>query len=231
MSEILKIVHTHFDEPISIDDEVVMVLVEENPNEFYYVVQELMKQINGESGDFVFTINEKIINPEKVGTIISDVFNFDINDKKILNLIYKKLEKSSYDSDIVSQISLVNNQVINYLDTLIFKENFSLEYEEISPIEIFKASSLKIRNDYENLVEKIVSYINLMVELKNCKFFVFVNLKSVINNDELLQIYKHCKLEKVGLLLIESSERSRLKNEKMVIITEDLCEILVNSSS
>ena len=66
---------------------------------------------------------------------------------------------------------------------------------------------------------------------KNAKFFVFVNLKSVINNDELLQIYKHCKLEKVGLLLIESSERSRLKNEKMVIITEDLCEILVNSSS
>ncbi|MBQ3502162.1 MAG: hypothetical protein IJA72_00660, partial [Clostridia bacterium] len=61
-------------------------------------------------------------------------------------------------------------------------------------------------------------------------FFVFVNLKSVLNDEKLLKIYVHCRLEQVGLVLIESCKKERplLPCEKAIIITEDLCEILEN---
>lgn len=60
-------------------------------------------------------------------------------------------------------------------------------------------------------------------------FFVFVNLKSVLSDEKLLQVYAHCRREQVGLLLIESGkQRPLLPNERAVIITEDLCEILEN---
>ena len=82
---------------------------------------------------------------------------------------------------------------------------------------------------YDSLEEKIICYVNALIELKKCEFFVFVNLKSVIDDEKLLSIYNHCESEKVGLLLIESSKlRPLLPCERAVIITDDLCEILEN---
>ena len=77
--------------------------------------------------------------------------------------------------------------------------------------------------------EKIICYLNVLIELKKCEFVIFVNLKSVLSDEKLLQIYKHCQMEQIGVVLIESKkQRPLLPQEKAVIITEDLCEILEN---
>ena len=87
---------------------------------------------------------EQIVSASKYGAMISDLFHFDLNDKKLLNLLYKRL-------------------------------------------------------------------------------------KSVLSDEKLQQVYKHCQSEQVGLLLIEDGKRRNLLScEKAVIITEDLCEILEN---
>ena len=58
---------------------------------------------------------------------------------------------------------------------------------------------------------------------------VFINLKSILSDEELEKLYYHCKLVKVGLLLLESSKIRRvLPNERAIIITDDLCEIVEN---
>ena len=120
MSENIKIGHTHLETQIVLDSDAPVVLIEENPKEFYYVVKELIRQLNGEEGDFVFSQNDKIISPEKYGYIINDIFTLDINDKKLINLLYKKLEKSVQDSDMISQFNAVYASVVQYLDDLIY---------------------------------------------------------------------------------------------------------------
>ena len=56
-----------------------------------------------------------------------------------------------------------------------------------------------------------------------------MNIKSVLSDEKLKQIYAHCQSEQVGLLLIEDGKRRKLLScEKAVIITEDLCEIFEN---
>lgn len=50
-----------------------------------------------------------------------------------------------------------------------------------------------------------------------------------LDDNDLQLLYKHCEMQKVSLLLIESSKkRSVLSQEKAIIITEDLCEIVEN---
>lgn len=64
---------------------------------------------------------------------------------------------------------------------------------------------------------------------KNPSFFVFVGLKDVLNDEDLQQLYNHCRLMKVGLLLLESSKkRPLLSEERGIIITDDLCELTEN---
>ena len=106
---------------------------------------------------------------------------------------------------------------------------FSLDYNEPQPIDYLKGAGIKFEKNYDSLEEKAICYINALVELKKCEFFIFVNLKSVLSNEKISQIYNHCRNEQVGLMLIESEKRGELlPEEKAVIITQDLCEILEN---
>ena len=228
MKSDIVINHVHLETELVISSETTQLLIIENPSEFYSLVSMLYKQIEGEEGDFIFLANNQPINCSKSAFMIVDLFNFDLNDKKIVNLLYKKLEGVAI-NEKYAKLSEFNSVVVSFLEDLTFSVPFSLDYGEIQPIDFFKSASLKFEKTYDTLLEKIICYVNALIELKGCEFFVFVNLKSVLSDTELSMLYKHCSLEQVGLLLIENSKcRQLLSNEKAVIITEDLCEIVEN---
>ena len=231
MRKEIQLAHTHLETVLTISDEKVQLLIVENPTEFYNMVTDLDGQFDGKEGLFVFSIDGQIVSASKYGAIISDLFHFDLNDKKLINLLYKRLESVSLGDKIVYYNTLTA-KAIEFLEELAFTTPFTLEYDEPQPIDYLKVSGLRLAKVYDTLEEKIVCYINALIELKQCEFFVFVNLKSVLSDEKLKQVYAHCQAEQVGLLLIEDGKRRNLlPYEKAVIITEDLCEILENYES
>ena len=224
----ITVSHVHIETDLVLSDEAVQILVVENADEFYNIVSELYNQFDGEDGNFVFKLKDEVVSAEKNGIMICNPFHFDYNDKKIISLLYKVLEKESL-GDALPQYNEVVSSMIKYLEEISSNVPFKLSYNEPQPAEIMKVCGLKIESSYDTLLEKIICFINALIELKKCEFFVFVNLKSVLSDEKLLNLYSHCKNEKVGLLLIESSIiRNLLPEERAVVITEDLCEILVN---
>lgn len=224
----ITLTHVHLETPLILSGDYVQLLIVEDPKEFYDMVSDLDGQFDGQEGTFAFSRDGQTIAASKYGAMISDLFHFDLNDKKILGLLHKRLENVAFGE----KIALFNEfscQTINFLEELAFCVPFALDYDEPQPIDYLKAAGVKFEKNYESLEEKIICYINALIELKKCEFFVFVNLKSVLNDEKLLQLYAHCRAEQVGLLLLEDGKRrSVLECEKAVIITEDLCEILEN---
>lgn len=228
MKNPVEISHVHLDTKLVVCDDFTQLLIIENANEFFKMVCDLDCQFNGEEGSFVFSVLNEIISPEKLGVMVCDAFHFDLNDKKIINLLYKKLEKESL-GDKCQFFNRLSAETVRFFEELSFSVPFQLSYDEPSPSDYMKTVSLKFEKTYDTLEEKIICYINALIELKKCEFFVFVNLKSVLDDDKLKAVYNHCRNEKVGLLLVESGKnRPLLPCEKAVIITEDLCEILEN---
>ena len=224
-----EIASVHLETVLSLTPETPQLLIVESPQQFYNTVSVLNGQMAGEDGEFVFSEEGKEISPGKAGEIVTDLFNFDLNDKKIITLLYKKLEKNFNNGELIVKFNELNSFAVNFLEDLFFDVPFSLSYEEVGVTDYLKFYSVKIEKNYENFLEKIICYINILVELKCCRFVIFVNLKSFLSDGDLLMLYSHCLKEKVSLLLIESSVlRPVLPEEKAVIITEDLCEILVN---
>ena len=228
MKKEIQLAHVHLESPLIISEECVQLLIVENPTEFYRMVSDLDGQFDGQEGTFAFSMDGQAISASKYGAIISDIFHFDLNDKKLLNLLYKRLEGVAFADKLVCFNELTAKSV-EFLEELSFTIPFALEYDEPQPSDYMKASGVKFAKVYDTLEEKLVCYINALIELKGSEFFVFVNLKSVLSDEKLGQVYAHCRAEQVGLLLIEDGKRRELLPcEKAVIITEDLCEILEN---
>lgn len=220
--------HVHLETALCISDEAVQLLIVENPAEFYYMVTELEKAFNGEESSFAFSCDGQNLAIAKCGEWIADPFHFDLNDKKILNLLYKKLEANAF-NDKLFLFNELSGKLVTFVEETATDLPFLLSYDEPQPMDYFKAASVKFAKTYDSLEEKLICYINAVLELKKCEFFVLVNFKSVLSDEQLSNVYHHCRNEQVGLLLVESGKlRPLLPQEKAVIITEDLCEILEN---
>lgn len=228
MKKEIQLAHVHLETRLTISEDYVQLLIIENPTEFYHMVSDLDGQFDGREGMFVFSMDGQIVPAIKYGAMVSDLFHFDLNDKKLLTLLYKRLENVAF-GDKISFFNDLTAKTVAVLEELFVSVPFALEYDEPQPSDYLKASGVKFTKVYETLEEKLVCYINALIELKQCEFFVFVNLKSVLSDEKLGQIYAHCRAEQVGLLLMEDGKRRQLLPcEKAVIITEDLCEILEN---
>lgn len=226
MKSPIRVAHVHLETALEITEERVQVLVVENPKTFYEMVVDMEARMNGEEGAFAFSVDGKSIEPRTCGECISDVFHFDLNEKRVLNALYKRLEQTAFGHDL-SHFNELTSKTVAFLEEIASQTSFVLEYDEPQPVDYFKAAGVKFAKTYDSLEEKLICYINALVELLKCEFFVFVNLKSVFDDEQLSRLYEHCRLEQVGLLLLESGKmRPFLPEEKAVIITEDLCEIL-----
>ena len=215
--------------PLTVSEEFVQLLIVENPAQFYYFVLQFINYFETGEGEFTALKDGEQADAFKCGEIVSDWFGFGLNDKKLLSALYKRLESLSFNAENSKIFHELTAKTTEFLENLSMEVPVALHYNEAKPTDYFKIIGLKFEESYESLEEKIIVYINSLIGLKHCEFFVFVNLKSVLDDEKLKLLYKHCQSEKVGLLLLESSKiRQLLPNEKAVIITEDLCEIVEN---
>lgn len=225
----MKVSCAQLETPIVLDDEHPFVLCVENPHEFYRVTREFVFALGGEQSEFTFWENDLQIRADKFGEILTDLFSFELTDKKITALLYKYLQQNIMSGTLLFRFQEVRAEVDRFMADLCASEDFALDYEEISLETLLKGCSLKSAKNYEGLLEKLICYLNLYVQLKGITFFVFIGLKSVLTDDELLLLYRHCSLHKISLLLIENGKvHPLLACEKAIIITEDLCELVEN---
>ena len=98
---------------------------------------------------------------------------------------------------------------------------------EIEMLDLLKAFNVKIDSScYTTMVEKIEFVINILASLKIARALVIPNLKTYVNEDELLEIYKYSIYNNINLLVIENRHSEKLlKYEQKNIIDENFDEI------
>lgn len=225
----MRVSNVKFETPITLESDSPFVVYVENPSEFFSLVQELRGVFDGSESEFSFWENDAEISAEKKGEIILSPFFFDLADKKIISLLHKRLNDEFLSGDYIVRFNEITSMTESFLYDLFSRVDFSIDFSELTLSDLLKAVGVKPSNDYATVLEKIVCYINIYAELKNISFFVLVGIKTVLSDEEITELYKHCSLQKISLLLIEGGRaRKTLENERIIIVTEDLCEIVAN---
>ena len=223
----MKLINEDLNNEIIFEENKVNLLVVENKKKFVEFIQEIIKQNNGNEGKFfLFDKNTELKIHNKV-EIIKDIFDLDINNKKILNKIYHELEELSIDSEFLLETKNMESNLLKYIYCLIEKYDYPLEIAKgLDLKELFKLLSVKLSLCFSNKVEEILEYIDLVSRILKKEIFVLVNLHIFLEKDDIVALCRECFYKKIKLLFVENQKPDIINNEeRLFIIDNDLCEI------
>lgn len=223
----MKLVHRFLPHPIIIEENKVNVIVIENQDMLSEIISEAIDEISCKSGNFVLSDDAGRIDFSKAAEIITDVFSLDINDKKFLSKLFTELKAESSNEKFYIKTMELNSAISSYLTALTDLEGFNVIHEEEGDLSnIFKAFDLRFADETVSLSEKIIEYLGVCSEFAGKNIFIFVNLKSFVNEEDLKKIYEFSFYKKINLILFESHDGDFKKEYEYVrIIDRDLCEV------
>ena len=224
----MKIINREWHRQIELEENVIHTLILENKVYYREIILELLRQHKGLEGNFILSEKNKEISFDKHSYFISDLFNIDINNKKILTKVYATLQKQ-VEEDIIGYNQLTS-VIKRYFERLIFNNNLDLEQdEEIDVMALLKLGDFKIHFEERNYLEKIIKYMKVLIDLCGVKVIFLIGLHSIFNNNEIKQFYKEICLNKIKIVNIETQQFSDYSNkdykELIYIFDKDNCEI------
>ena len=224
----MMIINKNWQRKIEIEDNIIYTLVFENKKYYRKNIIELINQHKGNEGSYILLNDNKEISFDKNSYIITDIFNIDINNKKVLSKIYSSLLK-----EIVEDISSYNELSTNirvYFEKLIFNSSLEIDQsEEIDMSSLLKLGDFRVHVENDDILEKFLKFLKVLTELCGCKIIFVVGLHNVFTQDEIIEIYKEVCLNKINIINIEYQQFNNLstKNyrEIVYIFDKDNCEI------
>lgn len=224
----MKLKVNYFDNQINITEEQIFSIEILNKKYFYRLVNDLLSISNNSSiEEIVFYDNNEIINLCNKINVITQYFEFDFDSKKYNNNVFKYVCNSIGDIG-KSNILKYTNKLYNSIN----KELQSLELPlTINTEETFEniIKSLKlVINKKSELLDNLLLLIDIEKSFNLNDILVFVNLKQLLSNAELKELYKYAIYNGMKILMIDSiSYKNKIKYENKLIIDDDLTEFMI----
>lgn len=225
----MKLKVNYFDNFIDIFNNDITTIEILNKKYFYRLIKDLMEiEIGIPTEDIIFSNNNEIINLSGKINIITDYFQFNFDSKKYNNFITKYVANSINDNgknSIIKNLKNLNLSIKKELNK--FDLPLSISNEETFE-NIIKSFKIVINNIDNDLLENLLLIIDIEKTFKINNIIVFVNLKQLLTNDELVELYKYAIYNEIKLIMIDSNYyENKLNYENKLIINDDLTEFIV----
>lgn len=185
---------------------------------------DIKKQMENVDGDTILSINNEPVRFCKCADLITDALSMEINNRKILSKIVTAIEKRSMDSVYYEQTQQLLTRIEAYINELCLDFDAEIGCENLTFQHVLKAAGITVADDYECLIDRIYAYMELVREFEGDKLFIFLNLSSYVEFEQMQRFSDTVIGHSYRVLLIDSHDFEKLNNEKRLIIDRDLCE-------
>lgn len=177
--------------------------------------------------EIVFCENDTLIKTKDI-IIINDVLNYDINNKTIITKLYKKvINDLLMDSDIEYDLRDKFNGIYKIIYDIIEEYNIDIAFDdEIDFMKYLKCIGLKIVNNYDKVIDKILDIVEVYSELCN-QTMIFINVLSYFDDKEIKELLKYIKYKKLSVLFIENRYNDYVYFENKYMIDYDFDDYII----
>lgn len=226
----MRFVYPAINEVFNTENEHYNSIVIENKRLLTEIISDLYNQKNGNNGRVVVSENDVPISIAKNVEIIDRFIPFELNTKTIVNSISNALEKNAVNKENVGRTLELVAEIERYLMELAFEFPCDISFTSVSISSLIKHSGINVESDLQNISEKVFEYMNLLTEFDRKKLFITVNMRSFVDDKEMEQLAETVVAHGYDVIAIESCAYKMLKNERRLIVDDDLCEISVDFS-
>lgn len=177
-------------------------------------------------GRFVLSKDESEMDLPKAADMIMSPLGLDLNERKIINKLYSELVKVSASEVMYERTAELTRYISDYIMDLEDSANYAVQFSDRLDIAgLLKAMDVKYEEIEESLLEHLIRYIKLVVELLGVKLIIFVNLRSYLSDRQFRGLIQEIKYQEIKALFIENQERPCIEGGMRYIIDKDGCEI------
>lgn len=220
-----KILIKNIETPIELTNGFFTTIIIEN-NKLYYNILETLSKKDDESDLIQLFIDDNLASITEL-EFIYDIFTLSFNDKKNIGALSRIILKNISLNDMPAKIDKLSDEIIREFTNFLFTIDIPTQIsEEISDSEFLKLINVKIKDDYQTLIERITNYLEITNKLRRIDTFIFANISMFLPIDELELLIKECNYKKIHIILLENAiNRKLLSGEKRYILDNDLCLI------
>ena len=158
-------------------------------------------------------------------TLVIDPYNININDKTYLAKIHKALENYFLKSeDNMFSLNELSAYINLHFNNLIFGYPLDLTVKsDLTFKDYLKFLDVKVNEDCSSLQDKIMQFINVNGIIKFTSVIIFVNLKTMLSQEQINNVISCAIRNHCPLILLENIIDNRVFNgERKLSLDEDL---------
>ena len=216
--------HPDLDAVLDLDCGAANALVVEEPNFYRHLLCDLYSQMQGEEGKLILSDRGKTLPIGKWVEMVDNCIHFDLNRKTLLNKICAAMERVAVSEEYLVKTSQLLSELESYIDSLAFELPGDIVCEKCTASGLLKGLGIHLRDDYEEPLERLLDFMELVREFDKDKVFVLVGLRSLFPDEKAERFLQTALDHGYRMLLLDCVARKELSNEKRLTIDNDLCE-------
>lgn len=222
----MRLFFTDIGKHIDIEEGLAYIITIENIKLFRDIVTEFLEEAeNGNDEKILLSQNGNGIPIAKVASVITDPFLLTVNSKKSLTKLYTYLESVAVNEEMFMQTVDIRAKVNEYIIKLIYKSGLNIEHNTEFGIKgIFTLGNINFSEEGD-LVNRLSQYLEICSSFLNLSMVVFVNLSQCCSVQELRELFCEAAYRKINLILLERTEINKIRDEKRLIIDNDMCVV------
>lgn len=218
----MKITIRNIDEPIEFSEEYVSTLEVQNKYLFREIASCLVRsQFEKYEYEIINFDDGRVLSDRLI--IVSDVMSFDVNSRKIISEMYKRLA-NMVDNDVLKNMvkaeAVLEHIGVFVEDSLNFDVKYRTDFDLNDFLKLLKVEP-SIASEYD-IKQRVYGIIELINSLFDNKIICFMNLKQLITKEEFSEIVKTCLSKKQLVWFIESNKSFVDTSESIIVVDDDL---------
>lgn len=203
----------------------------EGATEFYNIQYDLEVQMLGEKDKFILSENGNILPFQKSVDWITNIWNLDINSRKMTTKLYDYLSETLRENGLDLKIFEKWNEIEEIIEEAFYDEPsvvFSKEFANLP--QVMKSFEVKLDDNIDRpLFDRIIDYCSCKIRFEGKIVFIFNQLLAYLKNNDIIELGKYCSNEKVYILILDKylPELDDRINGRFTLIDEDLCDVLI----
>lgn len=225
----MKINVNYIENELIVEDNKILNIEIYNKKFFYRFIKDLNLIEDGNTIEEITAFNkqnEEITLTNKI-EILSNFLDFDLYNKKYSSDFQKYIVKNSEEKNIdkiVKEYSKVYDSISNIVNLIDIPITIKNDFDFESIIKSFKFEV----NFFDNLLNNLIDLLEVKLNLSKEKIYVFINLKSYLSNEDLLELYKYIFAKNINSIFIDTNKYDDLNdNVNKIIIDTDLDEFVI----